>query len=105
MNLKELLAKLEVTQQSIELPKIVDEQKTLGIILNKDIDSLVFRFDAFLEAAVNILLTKRGLLRLTAHVYDLLALIGPILVLLKSEFQSVCKTKIGMMRFQSQLCL
>ena len=85
----------EVTQQSIELPKGVDEQKTLGIIWNKDIDSLVFRFDAFLEAAVDIPLTKRGLLRLTARVYDPLGLIGPILVLLKSEFQSVCKTKMS----------
>ena len=115
-NSKELLAKLEadeahkhlfsptesdglnyseITQQSIEFPNGVDEQKTLGIIWNKDIDKLVFRFDAFLEVAVDIPLTKRGLLSLSARVYDPLALIGPILVFLKSDFESVCKTIIS----------
>jgi len=80
---------------SIEVPRGSVKQKCLGIILDKLDDNFVFRFEAFSEAATNIPLTKRGLLRLLARLYDSPGFVSPILLLMKSDFQSICETKMS----------
>ena len=81
----------DMTQNSIERPRSEVEQKVLGVVWNKQADTLVFRFESLLRYTKDIKFTKRTLLRLIARIYDPLGLICPIVVLLKCVFQEVCQ--------------
>ena len=64
------------------------------MVWNKEADTFIYRFDALLEIATELPLTKRGLLKLLARVYNPLGLISPILVMLKVAFQETYATEI-----------
>ena len=59
------------------------EQKVLSVIRNKQIDTLVFRFESLLRYAKDIKFTKRPMLRLITRIP--LGLICPIVLSLKSS--------------------
>ena len=61
---------------------------------NRKEDLFVFRFEKFLKIASDLPLTKRGLLKLIARLYDPLGLICPMLVSLKSAFRAACESNI-----------
>ena len=67
------------------------ESKVLGVIWNKESDSIVYRLDEVVNKAGEIKRTKRGLLRAIASIYDPLGLISPLVITLKVIFQELCK--------------
>ena len=78
------------TQQSIEEPQPVVEQKVLGNLWNKELDCWIFRFDKLLEIAKQLKRTKRGLLKLFPRIFDPRGLISPISIPIKRTFQKTC---------------
>ena len=84
----------ERTQSSNEGPSDDSEQKVIGMVWNRKEDLFVFRFEKFLKIASDFPLTKKGLLKLITRIYDLLGLICPMLVSLKSAFRAACESSI-----------
>ena len=81
------------SETTVVSPSIAEnaESKVLGVLWNKDNDTIVYRLDELVEKASKIEKTKRGLLRAIASIYDPLGLIPPLVISLKVIFQELCK--------------
>ena len=67
-----------------------NEGKVLGVLWNKNTDTLIFRFDQLIELARKLPPTKRNVLRLTASIFDPLGIISPVIMQMKLLFQLLC---------------
>ena len=72
-----------------------NEGKVLGVLLNKNTDTLICRFDQLIELARKLPPNKRNVLRLTASVFDPLGIVSPVIMQTKLLFQSLCSQNYG----------
>ena len=56
-------------------------------------DQFIFRFEEFVKMALDLIPTKRNILRIAASLYDPLGLISPITTRVKIIFQKLCQDK------------
>ena len=76
-------------------PSPTSKLKVLGVRWDKENDLLLLDLTSPLETDNSCLVTKRANLGTTSKLYDPRGLLSPVIILLKSIFQSICKTRIG----------
>ena len=103
-NCKSLLEDIDSYERSLDAnsqshPICKDDKlKVLGLIWNKQEDTMQFDFSTLKESlkqkAQNEL-TKRAVMQISAQVYDPLGLLAPVIIPMKCIFQTVCKQTVG----------
>lgn len=71
-----------------------DEIKVMGVVWDRNSDTLKFKFSDLVNHTKNMPVTKRVILSTTARFYDPLGLLSPITVSLKSLFQELCRSEV-----------
>ena len=72
----------------------LNTNKVLGLEWELGSDQIIFRFDEFIKRSMELKLSKRNVLSLSASIYDPLGLITPITTVVKIIFQMLCRKKL-----------
>ena len=68
-------------------------EKVLGLIWDRQKDTLKFDFEEILKDVSVETVTKRSILSSTAKIFDPLGVLSPVVIMLKILFQQICKEK------------
>ena len=83
-----------------EVPKYVNimnsfnNEKVLGLYWDHQRDVISLKISEIFKEAVNIIPTKRKILSMIASVYDPIGYLQPLVIMLKINFQEICKLNI-----------
>ena len=84
------LTYFEAASTNIDSPA----KTVLGLSWDTTSDDFVFRFDNLVNKCLNMTLTKRNILSVSASIFDSLDMLAPITAKLKSLFQLLCMDKL-----------